>query len=227
MLLLTVHLSTNMSELRIKINAKPLLILKEVTRTLVRGESSSAVLTVNFENGVGQNIIKDTILFEEGTEGQENYSKVTINETKTLTGKGTFEIKVDSYPNIYQADRSITYTIDNGTGNLLFVYDSKPETSPIEIQEENRKTHTFTLTEFMSHITVPYGTKIKSISLSGDVSGFKQNLNGNVIDYVENTFISVDDISIGKLYYVPDDVDNAYEKTLTYSVKDSNGNISN
>lgn len=227
MLLLTVHLSTNMSELRIKINAKPLLILGEVIRTLIRGEFSSAVLTVNFENGVGQNIIKDTILFEEGTEGQENYSKVTINETKTLTGKGTFEIKVDSYPNIYQANRSITYTIDNGTGNLLFVYDSKPETSPIEIQEENRKTHTFTLTEFMSHITVPFGTEIKSISLSGDVSGFKQNLNGNVIDYVENTFISVDDISIGKLYYVPNDVDNAYEKTLTYSVKDSNGNISN
>ena len=89
-----------MSNLILKIKAKPLLVLGEVTRTLIRGEFSSAVLTVNFENGVGQNIIKDTILFEEGTEGQENYSKVTINETKTLTGKGTFEIKVDSYPNI-------------------------------------------------------------------------------------------------------------------------------
>lgn len=216
-----------MSDLILKVKAKPVLILGEVTRTLIRGEFSSAVLTVNFENGIGQNIIKDTILFEEGTEGQENYSKVTINETKTLTGKGTFEIKVDSYPNIYQANRSITYTIDNGTGTLLFAYDSKPETSPIQIQEENRKTHTFTLTEFMSHIIVPLGTEIKSISLSGDVSGFKQNLNGNVIDYVENTFISVDDISVGKLYYVPNDVDNAYEKAVTYSVKDSNGNISN
>ena len=92
MLLLTVHLSINMSELKIKVNAKPLLILGEVTRTLIRGEFSSAVLTVNFENGVGQNIIKDTILFEEGTEGQENYSKVTINETKTLTGKLIYPI---------------------------------------------------------------------------------------------------------------------------------------
>ena len=216
-----------MSTLTLNIKAKPLLVLGEVTRTLVRGEFSSAILTVSFSNAIGQKILKDSILFQEGNEGQEGYSKVTINETKTLTGKGTFEIKVDSYPNIYQANRSITYTIDNGIGTLLFVYDSKPETSPIEIQEENRKTHTFTLAEFMSHITVPFGTEINSISLSGDVSGFKQNLNGNVIDYVENTFISVDDISIGKLYYVPNDVDNAYEKTLTYSVKDSNGNISN
>ena len=34
-------------------------------------------------------------------------------------------------------------------------------------------------------------------------------------------------INAGKLVYIPNDVDNYYEKEVVYKVKDSNGNISN
>lgn len=98
-----------------------------------------------------------------------------------------------------------------------------PATTNIIKSLDNRATYTFTNSDFLTHYTDSQGHPLKSVTLTGDTTGYTYN---NSV-YASGTEILISDITTGKLKYVSNNVDAQYTKTTTYSAKDSLDNVSN
>jgi len=98
-----------------------------------------------------------------------------------------------------------------------------PATTNIVKSLDNRVTYTFTNSDFLTHYSDSQGHLLKSITLTGDTTGYTYN---NSV-YASGTEILISDIAAGKLNYVSNNVDAQYTKTTSYSAKDSLDNVSN
>ena len=211
-----------MKQLKIEILAKVFINFQSINITFLRDQQSSKEISVPYTNGGNFVLSAGQVLYTVGTLNQIGYLEIKVVNNTTLTSSGNLLLSITHYPSISEANKTITFNINNSAVNIAFYYNSAPTINDIIVQTNNRTPYTFTTQDFLSNITDYDNDQIVEVSLIGDLTGY--TLNNTVI--VSNSWISMTDIALGKLVYTPLNQDTYYEKNIQYKAKDINGNIS-
>lgn len=211
-----------MKQLKIKILAKVFINFQSINITFLREQQSSKEISVPYTNGGNFVLSAGQVLYSIGTLNQIGYLEVKVVNNTTLTSSGNLLLSITHYPSVSEANKTVTFNIDNSAVNISFYYNSPPIINDIIVQTNNRTPYTFTTQDFLSNITDYDNDQIVEVSLIGDLTGY--TLNNTAI--VSNSWISMTDIALGKLVYTPLNQDTYYEKNIQYKAKDINGNIS-
>lgn len=211
-----------MKQLKIKILAKVFINFQSINITFLREQQSSKEISVPYTNGGNFVLSAGQVLYSIGTLNQIGYLEVKVVNNTTLTSSGNLLLSITHYPSVSEANKTVTFNINNSAVNISFYYNSTPIINDIIVQTNNRTPYTFTTQDFLSNITDYDNDQIVEVSLIGDLTGY--TLNNTAI--VSNSWISMTDIALGKLVYTPLNQDTYYEKNIQYKAKDINGNIS-
>ena len=211
-----------MKELKIKVLGKTKISFTNATLSFIREEQTTKELTISYQNGTGQSLTANQILFTQGTNNQIGFLQIKVLNNSVLNGNGTFTISVTNYPTSSEVNAAKSIIIDGSVLNISFYYNSRPVTNDIEISVLNRTVKVIDATVFLNNFTDYDGDSISEIAFYGDVS----NIKVDGVSYVEGTYISLSLFSSNKVTYTPNDTDNAYEVSLTYKIKDTAGNTS-
>ena len=211
-----------MKELKIKVLGKTKISFTNATLSFIREEQTTKELTISYQNGTGQSLTANQILFTQGNNNQIGFLQIKVLNNSVLNGNGTFTISVTNYPTNSEVNTAKSITIDGSVLSISFYYNSKPVTNDIEIFVLNRTVKVIDATNFLNNFTDYDGDSISEIAFYGDVS----NIKVDGVSYVEGTYISLSLFSSNKVTYTPNDTDNAYEVSLTYKIKDTAGNTS-
>lgn len=211
-----------MKQLKIKILAKVFINFQAINTTFLRGQQTNKEISLPYTSGGGFVLSAGQVLYSIGTLNQIGYLEVKVVNNTTLTSSGNLLLSVTHYPSVSEANKTVTFNINNSPVNIAFYYNSAPTINDIIVQTNNRTPYTFTTQDFLANITDYDNDQIVEISLIGDLTGYV--LNNTAI--VSGSWISMADIALGKLVYTPLDQDAYYEKDIQYKAKDINGNIS-
>ena len=211
-----------MKELKIKVLGKTKISFTNATLSFIREEQTTKELTISYQNGTGQSLTANQILFTQGTNNQIGFLQIKVLNNSVLNGNGTFTISVTNYPTSSEVNAAKSITIDGSVLSISFYYNSRPVTNDIEISVLNRTVKVIDATVFLNNFTDYDGDSISEIAFYGDVS----NIKVDGVSYVEGTYISLSLFSSNKVTYTPNDTDNPYEVSLTYKIKDTAGNTS-
>ena len=211
-----------MKELKIKVLGKTKISFTNATLVFLRGEQTTKQLTISYQNGTGQSLTANQILFTQGTNNQIGFLQIKVLNNSVLNGNGTFTISVTNYPTNSAVNTAKSISIDGSVLSISFYYNSRPVTNDIEISVFNRTVKIIDATVFLNNFTDYDGDSISEIAFYGDVS----NIKVDGVSYVEGTYISLSLFSSNKVTYTPNNTDNAYEVSLTYKIKDIAGNTS-
>lgn len=211
-----------MKQLKIKILAKVFINFQSINITFLREQQSSKEISVPYTNGGNFVLSAGQVLYSIGTLNQIGYLEVKVVNNTTLTSSGNLLLSITHYPSVSEANKTVTFNINNSAVNISFYYNSTPIINDIIVQTNNRTPYTFTTQDFLSNITDYDNDQIVEVSLIGDLTGYTLNNT----DIVSNSWISMTDIALGKLVYTPLNQDTYYEKNIQYKAKDINGNIS-
>ena len=211
-----------MKELKIKVLGKTKISFTNATLSFIREEQTTKELTISYQNGTGQSLTANQILFTQGTNNQIGFLQIKVLNNSVLNGNGTFTISVTNYPTSSEVNAAKSITIDGSVLSISFYYNSRPVTNDIEISVFNRTVKVIDATVFLNNFTDYDGDSISEIAFYGDVS----NIKVDGVSYVEGTYISLSLFSSNKVTYTPNDTDNACELSLTYKIKDTAGNTS-
>ena len=211
-----------MKQLKIKILAKIFINFQAINITFLREQQTNKEVSVPYTNGGNFVLSAGQVLYTVGTLNQVGYLEVKVVNNTTLTSSGNLLLSITHYPSVSEANKTVTFNINNSAVNIAFYYNSAPTINDIIVQTNNRTPYTFTTQDFLSNITDYDNDQIVEVSLIGDLTGY--TLNNTSI--VSNSWISMTDIALGKLVYTPLNQDTYYEKNIQYKAKDINGNIS-
>ena len=211
-----------MKELKIKVLGKTKISFTNATLSFIREEQTTKELTISYQNGTGQSLTANQILFTQGTNNQIGFLQIKVLNNSVLNGNGTFTISVTNYPTSSEVNAAKSIIIDGSVLNISFYYNSRPVTNDIEISVLNRTVKVIDATVFLNNFTDYDDDSISEIAFYGDVS----NIKVDGVSYVEGTYISLSLFSSNKVTYTPNDTDNPYEVSLTYKIKDTAGNTS-
>ena len=211
-----------MKELKIKVLGKTKISFTNATLSFIREEQTTKELTISYQNGTGQSLTANQILFTQGTNNQIGFLQIKVLNNSVLNGNGTFTISVTNYPTNSAVNTAKSISIDGSVLSISFYYNSRPVTNDIEISVFNRTVKIIDATVFLNNFTDYDGDSISEIAFYGDVS----NIKVDGVSYVEGTYISLSLFSSNKVTYTPNNTDNAYEVSLTYKIKDIAGNTS-
>ena len=211
-----------MKQLKIKILAKIFINFQAINITFLREQQASKEVSVPYTNGGDFVLSAGQVLYSIGTLNQIGYLEVKVVNNTTLTSSGNLLLSITHYPSVSEANKIVTFNIDNSAVNMNFYYNSAPITNDIIVQTNNRTPYTFTTQDFLANISDYDNDQIAEISLIGDLTGY--TLDNNAV--VSNSWISMADVALGKLVYTPLNQDAYYEKNIQYKAKDINGNIS-
>ena len=211
-----------MKQLKIKILAKIFINFQAINITFLRGEQTNKEISVPYTNGGNFVLSAGQVLYTIGTLNQIGYLEIKVVNNTTLTSSGNLLLSITHYPSISEANKTITFNINNSVVNIAFYYNSAPTINDIIVQTNNRTPYTFTTQDFLSNITDYDNDQIVEVSLIGDLTGY--SLDNNSI--LSGSWVTMADIALGKLKYTPLTQDAYYEKDIQYKAKDINGNIS-
>ena len=211
-----------MKQLKIKILAKIFINFQGINSTFLRGEQTTKEINLPYTNGGNFVLSAGQVLYSVGTVNQVGYLVVKVVNNTTLTSSGNLLLSITHYPSVSEANKLITFNINNSGVNINFYYNSAPIINDIIVQTNNRTPYIFTTQDFLSNITDYDNDQIVEVSLIGDLTGY--TLNNTAI--VSNSWISMTDIALGKLVYTHLNQDTYYEKDIQYKAKDINNNIS-
>lgn len=216
-----------MANIIFNVAAKIFLVFTPLSTSMLRGQSNSIPLTLSYSNGTGQSVNNNEVLFTQGTVGQPGYFQVLSQQTKSLTGTGTLNILVNSFPSTTQADGSTIFQYDGSNVTINVNYNSLPENSDIIIGLDNREIYDFTTAEFMTAFTDYDGNNtLSEVQINGTTTNYSYDLNGtnNYLPLTSGTWIPINNVT--RIRYTGADDNAAYNQTNPYKVKDENGNIS-
>ena len=211
-----------MKQLKIKILAKIFINFQGINSTFLKGEQTTKEINLPYTNGGNFVLSAGQVLYSVGTVNQVGYLVVKVVNNTTLTSSGNLLLSITHYPSVSEANKLITFNINNSGVNINFYYNSAPIINDIIVQTNNRTPYIFTAQDFLSNITDYDNDQISEISLIGDLTGY--TLDNTAV--VSNSWITMADIALGKLVYTPLNQDTYYEKDIQYKAKDINGNIS-
>ena len=212
-----------MKELKIKVLGKQIISFANGTLVFLRGEQTTKQLTISYQNGTGQTLTANQVIFTQGTINQIGFFQVVVLNNTTLTGNGSFVVSVTAYPTVTEVSNTKTVSAHGSSFNILCYYNSRPIPEDIEVSVLNRTPKVLDASLFLNNYSDYDNDTISEISFFGDVSGIKVD---NVA-YVEGTFIALSLFSNNKVTYTPNDIDTPYDLSLSYKIKDTVGNISN
>ena len=211
-----------MKQLKIKILAKIFINFQAINITFLREQQTSKEVSVPYTNGGDFVLSAGQVLYTAGTLNQAGYLEIKVVNNTTLTSSGNLLLSITHYPSASEANKTVTFNINNSAVNIAFYYNSAPTVNDIIVQTNNRTPYTFTTQDFLSNISDYDNDQIVEVSLIGDLTGY--TLDNAAI--VSNSWITMADIALGKLVYTPLNQDTYYEKNIQYKAKDINGNIS-
>ena len=211
-----------MKQLKIKILAKIFINFQAINITFLREQQTSKEVSVPYTNGGDFVLSAGQVLYTVGTLNQAGYLEIKVVNNTTLTSSGNLLLSITHYPSASEANKTVTFNINNSAVNIAFYYNSAPTVNDIIVQTNNRTPYTFTTQDFLSNISDYDNDQIVEVSLIGDLTGY--TLDNAAI--VSNSWITIADIALGKLVYTPLNQDAYYEKNIQYKAKDINGNIS-
>ena len=211
-----------MKQLKIKILAKIFINFQAINITFLREQQTNKEVSVPYTNGGGFVLSAGQILYTAGTLNQAGYLEIKVVNNTTLTSSGNLLLSITHYPSVSEANKTVTFNINNSAVNIAFYYNSAPTINDIIVQTNNRTPYTFTTQDFLANITDYDNDQIAEISLIGDLTGY--TLDNNAV--ASASWISMADVALGKLVYTPLNQDAYYEKDIQYKAKDINGNIS-
>jgi hypothetical protein len=196
-----------------------------ITADLIREEDNTVPVTLNYTNGIGQQMTAGQVLYTVGTAGQPGYLEVRVNTTTTLTGSGTVPLTVYSHPTATQAAQSVPFDFDQSTITLNLTYNSKPVTNDVNVSIANRGTHDFTTAEFLAAYTDFDSDAMTEMMATGTLTGYEYDANGTN-NYVPYTGGWIPVNNIARLRYKGADQNAAYTQSNPWFAKDAQGNIS-
>lgn len=211
-----------MKRLRFVVKAKLKTNFTDTTISFLRAVQTVKPHQVPYTAGNGFQVVNGNNLLTEGINNQIGYLNISINGDQTITGSGNLNLLVTRYPSSTQATEVRVLNIDGSSFNLNFLYNSRPVIQDMEIEVDNRTDRVVTLADFTGHWSDFDGDNIGFITIYNS----DNNLLFNNVVYVSGTPISATDISLGKLKYTPDDVDNQYNDDYDYTITDTQGNVS-
>lgn len=211
-----------MKRLRFVVKAKLKTNFTDTTISFLRAIQTVKPHQVPYTAGNGFQVVNGNNLLTEGINNQIGYLNISINGDQTITGSGNLNLLVTRYPSSTQAPEVRVLNIDGSSFNLNFLYNSRPVIQDMEIEVDNRTDRVVTLADFTGHWSDFDGDNIGFITIYNS----DNNLLFNNVVYVSGTPISATDISLGKLKYTPDDVDNQYNDDYDYTITDTQGNVS-
>ena len=211
-----------MKRLRFVVKAKLKTNFTDTTISFLRAIQTVKPHQVPYTAGNGFQVVNGNNLLTEGINNQIGYLNISINGDQTITGSGNLNLLVTRYPSSTQATEVRALNIDGSSFNLNFLYNSRPVIQDMEIEVDNRTDRVVTLADFTGHWSDFDGDNIGFITIYNS----DNNLLFNNVVYVSGTPISATDISLGKLKYTPDDVDNQYNDDYDYTITDTQGNVS-
>ena len=211
-----------MKRLRFVVKAKLKTNFTDTTISFLRAIQTVKPHQVPYTAGNGFQVVNGNNLLTEGINNQIGYLNISINGDQTITGSGNLNLLVTRYPSSTQATEVRALNIDGSSFNLNFLYNSRPIIQDMEIEVDNRTDRVVTLADFTGHWSDFDGDNIGFITIYNS----DNNLLFNNVVYVSGTPISATDISLGKLKYTPDDVDNQYNDDYDYTITDTQGNVS-
>ena len=211
-----------MKQLKIKILAKIFINFQAINITFLREQQTSKEVSVPYTNGGDFVLSAGQVLYTVGTLNQAGYLEIKVVNNTTLTSSGNLLLSITHYPSASEANKTVTFNINNSAVNIAFYYNSAPTVNDIIVQTNNRTPYTFTTQDFLSNISDYDNDQIVEVSLIGDLTGY--TLDNTAV--VSNSWITIADIALGKLVYTPLNQDAYYEKNIQYKAKDINGNIS-
>ena len=211
-----------MKRLRFVVKAKLKTNFTDTTISFLRAIQTVKPHQVPYTAGNGFQVVNGNNLLTEGINNQIGYLNISINGDQTITGSGNLNLLVTRYPSSTQAPEVRVLNIDGSSFNLNFLYNSRPVIQDVEIEVDNRTDRVVTLADFTGHWFDFDGDNIGFITIYNS----DNNLLFNNVVYVSGTPISATDISLGKLKYTPDDVDNQYNDDYDYTITDTQGNVS-
>ena len=196
------------------------LVFTAVNSYFIRNTSNTKDVLIPYTNGSGQVLTAGQVLYTTGTVGTEGYLQVESKINQTLTWFGDLQAVVYHYPISTQANYVLNFNFEGAPISIGMYYNSAPVTGDVILEKENRAVHTFQLSDFV--FSDYDGDLITEIAVFGDVAGYEYNDD----PYIAGTWMPVGNIDNDALKYNPLDQDAYYEKSNTYKVKDSEGNIS-
>lgn len=211
-----------MKRLRFVVKAKLKTNFTDTTISFLRAIQTVKPHQVPYTAGNGFQVVNGNNLLTEGINNQIGYLNISINGDQTITGSGNLNLLVTRYPSSTQATEVRALNIDGSSFNLNFLYNSRPIIRDMEIEVDNRTDRVVTLADFTGHWSDFDGDNIGFITIYNS----DNNLLFNNVVYVSGTPISATDISLGRLKYTPDDVDNQYNDDYDYTITDTQGNVS-
>ena len=211
-----------MKQLKIKVLAKIFINFQAINITFLRGEQTNKEISLPYTNGGNLVLSAGQVLYSVGTMNQVGYLVVKVVNNTTLTSSGNLLLSITHYPSVSEANKLITFNINNSGVNINFYYNSAPIINDIIVQTNNRTPYTFTSQDFLANISDYDNDQIVEVSLIGDLTGY--TLDNTAV--VSNSWITMADIALGKLVYTSLNQDAYYEKDIQYKAKDINGNIS-
>lgn len=212
-----------MGILRFRVGAREKIIFGRAFVEFTRGTISTKNLDVTYSNGTGQQIFVNEVLYTYLSPGVDGYIQIRSLTNQILSGSGILNLSMTHKVSSTQSNQDVTFNYDTSPILVSINYNSKPVAEDITIDIDNRDVYTFLKTDFTTHYTDFDMDTLDSISIYGDVTGFKIDLS----DYVAGDWIDIADIEAGLLTYVALDQDPEYETDNTWEAKDSNGNTSN
>lgn len=207
-----------MALLRIQVASKEFIEFTPINLNFIREDDVSVNTSIPYTNGSGQEILNGDVLYETGAEGVVGFIRVKANGATTLGASGNLPITIEHYPSETQAVNALSFTYDGSTIIINLTYNSLPVAQDVIIPLANRGVKTFSAADF--DYSDDDSDPITEIALFGAVDGYE--FNGAL--YISGTWIPVGDLNL--LTYVALDQDGAYNKDVTWKVKDINGNIS-
>ena len=211
-----------MKQLKIKVLAKIFINFQAINITFLRGEQTNKEISLPYTNGGNLVLSAGQVLYSVGTMNQVGYLVVKVVNNTTLTSSGNLLLSITHYPSVSEANKLITFNINNSGVNINFYYNSAPIINDIIVQTNNRTPYTFTSQDFLANISDYDNDQIVEVSLIGDLTGY--TLDNTAV--VSNSWITMADIALGKLVYTSLNQDAYYEKDIQYKAKDINNNIS-
>jgi len=212
-----------MKRLRFVVKAKLTTDFTNTNITFLRNEQAAKPHQIPYTNGNGFQVANGNVLLTEGINNQIGYLNIVIDGDQTIDGVDNLNLLITRYPNSTAVAEFRTLTIDGSSFDINFLYNSRPEIEDMEIEVDNRTDRIVTLSDFTGYWSDYDNDSIGFITIYNT----DNNLLFDNIVYVSGTPISASDISLGKLKYSPDDVDNQYNDDYDYTITDTAGNISN
>lgn len=211
-----------MKKLRFVVLGKNYTSFDSTNITFLRNVQSTKSLSIPYNNGNGYIVADGAVLYTQGTSGQEGHFKVIASGTQTINGTGSLNVLITHYPSATQANQSKSFVIDGSTVLINILYNSKPVNNDLDIEVNNREHKVITMAMFDG-----YWSDYDSDGLSAiTIYNSNTNLQYNGSTYTPGTPIPVVDIQAGKLKYIGNDTDAAYNDNFSYTVTDTHGNVS-